>query len=129
MSFQTGIYSVMVNDTSLNSIVNGGIYFDVLPNNFDLKKSWIVYNFREDERIDTLSYKNIITFYTLYAKVISPNTATLLSISDELNRYLSSYTDNNFFDITFMNDNHQNGIVDDTDIFENTIEYKIIYNQ
>lgn len=126
MSFQTNICNVMTSDTSLNSMLEG-IYFNVLPIDFDLKEDWIVYNYREEERIDVLSEKNVLTIYTLYAKIVTPDTNNLLTISDELNRYLTNYKSSNFLDISFVGDNHNNGIVDDTDIYENTIEYSISY--
>lgn len=116
----------MTSDTSLNSMLEG-IYFNVLPIDFDLKEDWIVYNYREEERIDVLSEKNVLTIYTLYAKIVTPDTNNLLTISDELNRYLTNYKSSNFLDISFVGDNHNNGIVDDTDIYENTIEYSISY--
>lgn len=127
MSFQTTIKNIMLADTSVNSLADGGIYFDILPANFNLNKTWIVYNYIESERIDVLSEKNVITMYSFYVKVISPDTTKLLNISDEVNRYLVNYTSTNILDISYLNDNHQNGIVDDTDIFENTIEYLITY--
>lgn len=127
MSFQTEIYAIMITDPSVNSLANGGVKFDILPANFDLKKSWVVYNFIEKERVDVLLSKNVLTIYSLFVKVISPYTNTLLSISDELNRYLTNYTDSTFLDISFVTDNHQNNTIDDMDIFENTIEYSITY--
>lgn len=127
MSFQTSISSLMLADSSLNTLVSGGIYFDILPVNFDLKKTQIVYNYREDKRIDVLGTNNILTYYSLYVKVISPSTETLLSISDEVNTYLTNYKNTNYLNISFINDDHQSGIVDEQDVFENTIQYSITY--
>lgn len=129
MSFQTQICSIMTADASVNKLVTGGIYFDTLPINFDLKKIWVVYNYVEEDRIDVLGEKNVLTMYKLYAKVVSPDTNNLLTITDELNRYLSTYTSTNFLDFLYENDNHSSSIVDDTDIFENTIEYSITYKK
>jgi hypothetical protein len=127
MSFQTGIVTVMAGDATVNGLIDGGIYFDVLPKNFSLAKSWIVYNYQESGRVSVFGSKNLLTEYTFYAKIVSPDTASLLSITDALNSYLTAHTSSTFREITFVNDNHQNGIVDDTDVFENTIEYSILY--
>lgn len=127
MSFQTAISALMLADSSLNTLVNGGIYFDILPVNFDLKKDWIVFNYAEKERIDVLGTKNIMTYYSFYVKAISPSTTSLLSISDEANTYLTNYKNTNFLNISYVTDNHSNSIVDEQDIFENTIEYNIAY--
>lgn len=127
MSFQTTLYTIMNGDSSVNSLINGGIYFDTLPVNFDLKKDWIVYNYSESERIDVLGQKNIITKYDLYVKVVTSDTNKLLNISDEVNRYLTNYTDTNIIAIIYSTDNHSNSIIDDTDLFENVIEYSIWY--
>jgi hypothetical protein len=128
MSFQTNMASIMKADASLNKLVSG-IHFDILPVNFDLIKDWVVFNYVESERFDVMGQKNYLTTYTLYVKVISPDTFNLLNISDELNKYLTNYTSSNVLDISYSTDNHSNSIVDDTDIFENLIEYTITYQK
>jgi len=126
MSFQTNIASIMTSDAVLNLLVED-ICFDILPLDFELTKDWIVYNYRESERIDVMVQKNVLTKYSLYVKIVSSDTNNLLTITDEVNSYLTKYTDSNVLDIAFVNDNHNAGIVDDKDIFENTIEYTITY--
>jgi hypothetical protein len=128
MSFQTSLYNILSSDTSLNSLVNG-VYFDNLPANFDLTKDWIVYNYSEAERVQTLSFNNVLTYYTVFVKVVSKDTNKLLKISDEINKYLTEYRTNNYLNIDFVSDSHQNGVVDDMDIYENSIEYRIAYIQ
>jgi hypothetical protein len=117
----------MKSDSSLNNMVDN-ICFDVLPVNFDLNKDQIVYNYRENERIDVLSQKNVMTIYSFYVKVISKDTFKLLNISDEINKFLTGYKSTNVLDIAYSNDDHQNGETEDgTDIYTNTIEYEITY--
>jgi hypothetical protein len=127
MSFQSTIYIAMISDTSLNNMVNGGIYFDNLPTNFDLKKDWVVYNFKENERIDTLGGKNVLTIYSLYVKVVSTDTNYLMNITDRLNEYLTNYSNSNLLLINHITDSHQNGLIDDMDIYENIVEFNVTY--
>jgi len=126
MSFQTNMASKMKADASLNQLVSD-ICFDILPVNFDLKDDWAVFTYLETERIDVMGQKNYLTMYKLYVKIISPDTFNLLNISDAVSRYLTSYSDSHFLDISYTTNNQSNSIVDDTDIFENTIEYTITY--
>jgi hypothetical protein len=117
----------MIGDSSLNTLCNGGIYYDNLPVNFNLNNDWIVYNYKDKESIDVLIAKNVMTIYTLYVKVVSTSTENLLKITDEVNTYLTHYTSSNISDIQYITDNHQNTIVEDNDVFENTIEYDVYY--
>jgi hypothetical protein len=128
MAFQTTISSIMTASSTLNKLVSG-IYFDVLPINFDLKKDWIVYNYQDIEHIDVLSTINLLSMYVLYVKVVSPSTLNLLNITDAVTQYLTMYTSSDILDISFKTDNHSSSIIDDTDIFENTIEYQITYKK
>ena len=105
MSFGTEIYSKMISSSSINSQVEG-IYFEHLPENFDLTKTYIVFSFKKETGISTLQTQDLLKNYKLYVKTITPNNDTLLSLSDTLQTYLVGVVDSTIRYIEFIGDNH-----------------------
>lgn len=127
MSFQTDIAILLFSDIALNLAVTGEFNFNQLSPNFNLSLSHIVFNYRETEGINTLMEQGVVQRYDFYIKVISPVAETLLSISDLVKEYLTDYKDDHFRKFKFISDDHQDGIIDETEVFENTMQFDITY--
>ena len=55
MSFSTDFRTLIIADASINADVNGGIYWENLPENFSVEKNWIVYSFNNNEQLTCLN--------------------------------------------------------------------------
>ena len=124
MSFGTEIYTKMIGSSSINSQVKG-VYFEHLPENFDLTKNYIVYSFKKETGISTLSTADLLKNYKLYVKTITPNNNTLLSLSDTLQTYLIGVVDSSIRFVDFVSDNHSLDL--EKGIYENTLEFNVLY--
>jgi len=124
MSLASEIYSVMVADTSLNGYIDGGIFYENLPDNFDLKKKWILYYYRKAEQIDSMSCTNLFQNSELTTTVITQNTSDLTTISDRLVEYLNGKESGNIIDIRFSGDGHS--FDREKNIYMNTLTFNLV---
>ncbi len=125
MSYGTDINTLMKADASLNAYCNGGIYFENLPDSFDLSENWIGYSFRKSDQINYMNSDNAYTTYTIVAKVIASDTATLESISDRLVTYLNNKNQGGIVDIWFNSDNHTMDL--EKQVYMNSLEFDSFY--
>jgi len=125
MSFTTDIRYLMTADTSLNSYCDGGLYYENLPENFDLTDTWIVYSFNKSSQVSCLGSTAALTEYNLTVKIISPSTITLETVSDYIVSYLNGESYGGIGDITFIGDNHSLDLV--KKIYMNTLQFVILY--
>jgi len=126
MSFGTDLNTVMQADASLSSYCNGGIYYENLPDNFDLTKNWMAYSFRKTEQQDCLAgIKNVYTTYSIITKVIATDTNTLETISDHLVDYLNNKEQGGIKDTWFLGDNHTIDL--EKNIYINSLDFRSYY--
>jgi hypothetical protein len=124
-TFGSDFYNLISNDASINALCSK-IYYEKLPDVFNLTDKWIVYTFRRIEQQDVLNNeKDIFSTYTIYIQVQDKTTDTLEtlcnSIIDRLNGAHSGHID----DIWFINDNHQIDL--DNNTYVNTLEFGAYY--
>jgi len=125
MSYGRDLYNLMTSDTSLNVYFDGGIYFENLPDNFDLTKSWMVYSFRKSSQNNCLNAKNAYTTYQIEAKVVSPDTDTSETISDRLIEYLNGNYEGGIVDIWFTADTHTLDL--EKGVYMNSLTFESFY--
>ena len=129
MSFVTDIYSVMTSDTSLNELVDGGIHYENLIDNWLANTDdnvWIVYDFRKTLQTNCINTKNIFMTYGLSVIVIQRNTNTKIdTITSRLIDYLNNLTLGKIQDVYFMSD--QSGFDQQKNIYTNALEFECIY--
>jgi len=129
MSFATEIYDVMTADTSLNSLVDGGIHYDNLIDNWlgdTSDEEWVVYSFRKSDQANCVRSKNVYMTYALTVIVIQRNTNTQIdTITDRLISYLNNHESGHIVDIGFKND--QGGFNQQQSIYTNTLEFECIF--
>jgi hypothetical protein len=124
MSFGTDIYATMIGDTSINAQVNG-IYFENLPENCDLTKTYIVYSFKKEIGISTFVDQDLLSNYILYVNVITTDNDSLLSLSEYIQDYLTSIVNISIRFIDFVADSHSLDL--EKNIYENRLEFNVIY--
>lgn len=124
MAFSTEIYKILVGDSSLNNLVDG-IYYELLPANEDKKNTNIVFNYNRIENYSTISVKNFMTDWSLYVKVISPDTLKIDSITQRLNDYLLFVDDisSGIREIIFVEDTR--AVDTEEMVYMNAIQYKV----
>ena len=49
MNFVNDFRTIIIGDASINALATGGIKFGNLPDDFDLRKNWIAYDYRINE--------------------------------------------------------------------------------
>lgn len=116
----------MMADTSLNSYCDGGIYFENLPENFDLSDTWIVYSFNKQGQISCIGKAAALVEYILTAKIISPSTVTLEVVSDYLVSYLNRRKYEGILNISFAGDNHSLDL--EKKVYMNTLQFSVLYS-
>jgi len=129
MSFVTEIYDVMTTDTSLNGMVDGGIHYENLIDNWlgeTKDNEWIVYEQRKSVQNDCITSKNIYMTYELSIVVIQRNTNTKIDvITNRLISYLNNHESGNIVDVGFKND--QGGFDQQQQIYTNTLTFECTY--
>ena len=129
MSFTTEIYTVMTADPSLNSLVDGGIHYENLIDNWlgsTTDENWIVYSQRKSQQEDCMTSKNVYMTYELSVIVIQRDTNTNLdTITNRLISYLNNHESGNIIDIGFKND--QGGFNQQQNTYMNTLEFSCVY--
>ena len=125
MSFSTDIKHVMTNDPSLNAWCTGGIYFENLPENFELTKYWIVYSFNKVSQTNCLDSNAAFTQYVITLKIIGTDTIQVESINDKIVNYLNGIEYNGIKDILFVGDNHTLDL--EKNIYMNTLTFNSLF--
>jgi hypothetical protein len=124
MSFATELYTLMTSNSSLNAGVTG-IYFQNLPDNFDLKLKYIVYSSSLVDSIDHLAKNNEIDIYTLKVNIIAPDSNTVDTIVGFVRSYMDNLTSGKFRDIKC--EQVDNDLEGDREMYVAVIQYKIHY--
>jgi hypothetical protein len=122
MSFGTDLNTIMNADTSINTWCDGGIFFENLPDNFDLAKTWLGYSFRKNSQTDCLNSRGLFTTYGISVKIISTDTHQLETISDYVASYLNGKKYGDIYDIWLVNDSH--GMDLEKGIYMNSLEFQ-----
>ena len=125
MSFSQDINYLMTNDPSLNEMCNGGIYFENLPDNFNIERTWIVYSFNKSAQESCLGGSVSYTTYDLSLKVVGTDTLEVETINDYLVNYLNDQAYNGIMQINFRFDNHSLDL--EKGVYMNTLEFEVYY--
>ena len=125
MSFATNLYTLMIGDISINAEIDGGIYYENLPDNFDIKRKWILYFFSRGEQIDCMGYKNAYTVYEVTAIIFTQTTTQLDNLTTLLIEYLNGNTTGSIQDINFQSDGHSYD--PEKKLYTNTLTFKAIF--
>jgi len=124
MSYGSNIRTIMIGDSSLNAAVDG-IFYEHLPDNFDLTKAWVVYTFSINSQQDCLDTKNVFHTYDLAVRVICNDTNTRESLSDYITDYLNGNDSDGIQDIWFVNSSPTNDL--EKAIYANTLSFSSFY--
>lgn len=125
MSFASDLYYIMSNDSSLNAAIDGGIYFENLPDNFDLTKKWILYYYRKTEQTDCIGIKNAFSNYEVTTVVIAPNSADVITISDLVTEKINGQNYGSIIDMNQISDGHS--FDNEKNIYTNSLVFDSIH--
>jgi len=125
MSFGSELNIIMNADPSISSMADGGIFYENLPDNFDLTKTWIGYSFRKTLQTDCINNRNIYTTYSISVKIISNDTEELETLSDLMVDYLNSASGTGISEIWFLSDTHSMDL--EKGIYMNSLEFQSNY--
>jgi len=127
MSFITNFKTIIEGDASINNILSGGIKFDHLPEDFDISKSWLVWNYRVSSQNDSLSTNNCYTVYSIPITVTATDSVVMNNICDLVITYLNNKTTANFPDIHLLSDSKITTLSRQANAYQNALEFEAIY--
>lgn len=125
MSYGSDLYTLINADSSLNSWCDGGIYYENLPDNFDLTKIWLAYSFNKAEQTNCLNGGSAFTTYNITIKIVSYDSDMLETISDYLVDYLNGSNQGNIMDVWFTGDNHTIDL--EKGVYMNSLDFESFY--
>lgn len=124
MSLISDLNTVMNADSSLNTNMTGGIYYENLPDNFDLTKKWIVYTLTATSQVNCLNSKNAYQTYDLNCLIICPDTTDVETNSIILTDYLNDKSSGSINDIMFTSDERNFDL--EKNIYMNNLTFNLL---
>lgn len=102
--FLTDLQTCMNADTSVNALVDGGIVFEHLPVNFDVKKYWVVYSYSATGMTDVMGAKRVLSEFNVLVQIIGPSIVKVIEIADLLDEHLINYYESGIVDVVLTSD-------------------------
>ena len=127
MSFITNFKTVIEADPSINAIVTGGIKYVHLPEDFDIKKNWLAWDFRIATQEECMNSDIAFTTYALSITMTTTDSITLDTLSQLVLNYLQGYQDTHFFDISLNNDSKITTLSKTANTYQDAFEFLVIY--
>lgn len=127
MGFITDFKNIIEGDPSLNSLITGGIKFVHLPEDFDITKTWVAWDWRVLEQVNTLGCNNVYTVYSIPVTITATDSIVMNNMADRLRTYLNSVTTDNFINIYFVSENKITTLSRSSNAYQNTLEFNAIY--
>ena len=126
MSLGSELYPIMNADASINeAFASGGIYYENLPDNFDLKDKWLLYYYRKTSQVDAMTRKSAYDLYDLEVTMIAQNTSDIVDYTELVTNYLNEIESGGIIDIRFVSDGHS--FDQEKNIYTNTLTFELIY--
>lgn len=126
MSFLSDFKTIIEGIPSV-SAVTGGIKYVHLPEDFDIRKNWLVWDFRMVEQLNTINFNDAYSNYSISITITSTDSVTCQNISDTCVSYLNGKTTTNFPDIYLISDSKQTTLSKPANTYQNTLEFGAIY--
>ena len=104
MSFTTSFKTIIEACPSIGTYITGGIKFGHLPEDFDIKKNWLCWDFNLDEQVNVLNGNDAYSNYTVAITLTSNDSVTTENIGDILVNYLNNKSTSDFPDIYVKSD-------------------------
>lgn len=104
MSFVSEFKTIIESDASINEIVTGGIKFGHLPEDFDIRKVWIAWDYEANEQTNDINNNNVFTIYQLFVTLTATDTVVLNNLVEMVKDLLNDTMTGNFIDINFVDE-------------------------
>lgn len=127
MSFITDFKTIIEGDPSLNALVTGGIKFGHLSENFDITKTWVAWDYRIADQVNTFGCNAVYTTYSISITLTATDTIIMNNMNEYLRTYLNNKVTNNFVDIKFISDSKITALNKVVNTYQVTSEYSAIY--
>jgi len=127
MSFISDFKNIIESDTSLNTLITGDIKFDHLPEDWDITKNWLAWNYRISEQIDTLAENNNFSRYSIAITVTSIDSVVMNNICNVLKNYLNTKQTDKFIDIRFLSESKITTLSRTSNAYQDSLEFEAIY--
>ena len=85
-----------------------------------------MFTYNKSKITSTTSIREFNSDYTLSVMIISKSPARLATLSDQVITYLQNKTTSNIGEISFLNETKSKDL--EIEIYENTIDFKVFYN-
>lgn len=127
MSFVSDFKTIITADASINAMATGGIKLGHLPEDFDIRKTWIAWDYRLSEQNNTLNGNDAYSTYSISLTITTTDTVVLNNLSDLVVNYLNAKTTPNFPDIYTISDSKLTTLSKPMNAYQNSIEFGAIY--
>lgn len=127
MSFVNDFKTIITGDASINAMVTGGIKYNHLPEDFDIKKVWLSWDFSLIEQNNVLNFNAAYSKYSISITMTASDTIVLQNLSDRVTTYLNGISNRMFPDIWALSDNGQTTLNKPTNVYQNSLELNCIY--
>ena len=127
MSFISDFKTIIEGDASLNALITGDIKLTHLQEDFDISKTWLVWDFRLMEQVNTLSNNNCYSVYSIPITVTATDTVVMNNICDRVKTYLNNKRTVNFPDIYLISDSKITTLSRQMNAYQNSLEFEAIH--
>lgn len=127
MSFISDFRTIIEGDSSLNALITGDIKFDHLPEDFDISKTWIAWNYRVLDQINSLDKNNCYTTYSIPITITATDSVVMNNICDRVKTVLNDTVTTKFVDIFLVSDSKITTLSRPTNAYQNSLEFNAIY--
>ena len=127
MSFLSDFKTIIEADGSINAYVTGGIKFGHLPDDFDISKTWLVWDFKLNQQFDTMNFNNSYSAYGVSITVSANDSVVMNNLSDRVVDYLNGKSTSNFPDIHMVSDNKSIVLSKPYSTYQDQLEFDTIY--
>ena len=121
MSFATDILSLMTGDSSINAEVEDRIFYENLPDNFDLNLEWILYHYRRAGQSSCLNGANAFRTFEVTVIIITQDTERLEDLTEMVISHLDGNGAGDIMDVVFTGDGHS--FDQEKNIYMNTLNF------
>jgi hypothetical protein len=127
MSFFSDFKTIITGDASINALITGGIKLSHLPEDFDIKKTWMAWDYRLSEQNNTLDGNDAYSTYSITMTITTTDTVILNNLTDLIVNYLNNKTTSNFPDIWMITDSKLTTLSKPSNAYQNALEFGAIY--
>jgi hypothetical protein len=126
-TFVSDFKTIIEGDPSINAMITGEIRLSHLEIDYDISKSWLVWDYKVLTQTDTLSKNNCFTEYSIPITITATDSVVMNNICDLVINYLNNKTTTNFPDIHLVSDSKTTVLSRQKNAYQNSLEFNATY--